>query len=45
MSKYISINKQLEAFLDKEVNKDEKGQREETYGDQITRLLNIKGAN
>lgn len=42
MSKYISIDEQLTAFLDNEVKKDEKNRREETYGSQLKRLLGVK---
>jgi hypothetical protein len=42
MSKYISIDGTLEAYLDKEVKKDAKGRREEPYSQQIRRLLKVK---
>ena len=42
MSKYISIPKDLEDYLDKECPKNEEGKREENEGKQIMRLLKIK---
>lgn len=41
MSKYISIDEKLTAFLDNEVKKDDKGNRKEVYGSQIKRLLGV----
>ena len=41
MSKYISINNEVDVFLSNEVNKDENGQREETWSTQLKRLLKI----
>jgi hypothetical protein len=41
MSKYISIDDRLDAFLYQEVGKDENGKREETYTMQLKRLLGV----
>lgn len=39
MSKPISITDECDALLEKNCVKDEQGQREETYSNQIIRLL------
>lgn len=41
MSKYISIPKIVENYLDKTCIKDEEGNREENEGTQLIRLLKI----
>jgi hypothetical protein len=42
MSKYISIDDDVDCFLSKEVPKTEEGKREETWSNQLKRLLKIK---
>jgi len=43
MSKYISIDDEVDRYLDKEVKKDEDGKRKEKYSSQFKRLLKIGG--
>lgn len=42
MSKYISIDDEVERYLMKEVTKTEEGIREESWSNQLKRLLKIK---
>ena len=42
MSRYISIDDDVDRHLMKEVKKTEEGAREETWSNQLKRLLNIK---
>ena len=43
MSKYISIDDEVERYLNKEVKKTEDDKREESYSSQLKRLLKIGG--